>query len=370
MRRIPVYTPEWTDHNASDPGITLIELFAFLGENLLFRFNQIPEATKLAFLSCCRFRCGRRRRRTRWSTLERRSAPTRQALVADAAASSRRAVCPSRRRPSRCVWPLDALAVGARRRAGADAAPRRSISRSAPSTRSASARRPRGRRTTRPRHVPQDPSGADAQSGRLRDAAVDGALWIAVLRSRPTGSEPKLGQARSLNIGFIPDEVVLGIDDVDRVPARAATGTGPADDLAGLAPDRPMTSGAARSIRDAHGRGRHHPRPDAAGVVRLRLPDDPADDRRSSHPSDPICSAPAPSRRCSRTRTRRRLLFWLRASRRAIRGRSARVLLRRRSTPPRSLQTRTAKPEFLGTGTGDAGQDYTLVHHPVLAGTA
>ena len=36
VRRIPVYTPEWTDHNASDPGITLIELFAFLGENLLY----------------------------------------------------------------------------------------------------------------------------------------------------------------------------------------------------------------------------------------------------------------------------------------------------------------------------------------------
>src|SRR5215213_3171901 len=50
VRRIPVYTPEWTDHNASDPGITLLELFAFLGENLLFRFNQIPEATKLEFL--------------------------------------------------------------------------------------------------------------------------------------------------------------------------------------------------------------------------------------------------------------------------------------------------------------------------------
>src|SRR5881392_1783724 len=50
VRRIPIYTPEWTDHNASDPGITLIELFAFLGENLLFRFNQIPETTKLAYL--------------------------------------------------------------------------------------------------------------------------------------------------------------------------------------------------------------------------------------------------------------------------------------------------------------------------------
>src|SRR5215831_12898810 len=50
VRRIPVYASDWTDHNASDPGITLIELFAFLGENILFRFNQIPDATKLAFL--------------------------------------------------------------------------------------------------------------------------------------------------------------------------------------------------------------------------------------------------------------------------------------------------------------------------------
>ena len=34
VRRIPVYAPEWTDHNASDPGVTLIELFAFLGSQL------------------------------------------------------------------------------------------------------------------------------------------------------------------------------------------------------------------------------------------------------------------------------------------------------------------------------------------------
>src|SRR5262249_40098322 len=54
VRRIPVYNPEWTDHNPSDPGITLLELFAFLGENLLYRFNQIPEATKLAFLRLLR----------------------------------------------------------------------------------------------------------------------------------------------------------------------------------------------------------------------------------------------------------------------------------------------------------------------------
>src|SRR5690242_5816759 len=50
LRRIPIYAPEWSDHSPSDPGITLIELFAFLGEALLYRFNQIPQATQLAFL--------------------------------------------------------------------------------------------------------------------------------------------------------------------------------------------------------------------------------------------------------------------------------------------------------------------------------
>jgi predicted phage baseplate assembly protein len=50
VRRIAVHAPEWTDHSAADPGITLIELFAFLGDNLLYRLNRAPEAAKLAFL--------------------------------------------------------------------------------------------------------------------------------------------------------------------------------------------------------------------------------------------------------------------------------------------------------------------------------
>ena len=48
--RIPVYTPEWTDQGPSDPGITLLELFAYLGESLLYRFNQIPDQTRLWLL--------------------------------------------------------------------------------------------------------------------------------------------------------------------------------------------------------------------------------------------------------------------------------------------------------------------------------
>jgi hypothetical protein len=32
--------PHWTDHDVSDPGVTLIELFPFLGEQLDFRNPQ------------------------------------------------------------------------------------------------------------------------------------------------------------------------------------------------------------------------------------------------------------------------------------------------------------------------------------------
>ena len=40
--RIPLYCPEWTDHNVSDPGITLLELFSWLVDILLYRLNQVP----------------------------------------------------------------------------------------------------------------------------------------------------------------------------------------------------------------------------------------------------------------------------------------------------------------------------------------
>ncbi|MEH2135626.1 putative baseplate assembly protein [Nostoc sp.] len=50
MMRIPRYCPEWTDHNLSDPGITLIELFAWLTDQMLLRFNQVPRKNYVAFL--------------------------------------------------------------------------------------------------------------------------------------------------------------------------------------------------------------------------------------------------------------------------------------------------------------------------------
>ncbi len=40
---IPAHTPEWTIQQTGDPGRTLIELFAWLADSILYRANLIPE---------------------------------------------------------------------------------------------------------------------------------------------------------------------------------------------------------------------------------------------------------------------------------------------------------------------------------------
>ena len=41
---------EWTDHNVSDPGVTLIETFAFMTDELLYRLNRVPDRLYITFL--------------------------------------------------------------------------------------------------------------------------------------------------------------------------------------------------------------------------------------------------------------------------------------------------------------------------------
>jgi predicted phage baseplate assembly protein len=43
LQRVRLSCPEWTDFNVSDPGVTLIELFAWFTELMLFRMNQVPD---------------------------------------------------------------------------------------------------------------------------------------------------------------------------------------------------------------------------------------------------------------------------------------------------------------------------------------
>jgi predicted phage baseplate assembly protein len=46
MRRCP----DWTDHNVSDPGVTLIETFAYMTDLLMYRLNRVPDRLYVKFL--------------------------------------------------------------------------------------------------------------------------------------------------------------------------------------------------------------------------------------------------------------------------------------------------------------------------------
>ena len=50
VARIPAHTDEWTHPRPGDPGYTLIELFAWLADTILYRANLVPERQRLAFL--------------------------------------------------------------------------------------------------------------------------------------------------------------------------------------------------------------------------------------------------------------------------------------------------------------------------------
>ena len=49
-RRIAVSCPEWTEHNVSDPGVTLIEMFAWLAEMMIYRLNRVPDKLHVALM--------------------------------------------------------------------------------------------------------------------------------------------------------------------------------------------------------------------------------------------------------------------------------------------------------------------------------
>lgn len=48
--RIPRYAPEWTDLNDSDPGIAIVQLFAWFTELMLYQLNRVPERNYIKFL--------------------------------------------------------------------------------------------------------------------------------------------------------------------------------------------------------------------------------------------------------------------------------------------------------------------------------
>ena len=50
LARIPVHNPNWTNFTDADPGVTVLQLFSFLTESIIYRANLIPERNRRKFL--------------------------------------------------------------------------------------------------------------------------------------------------------------------------------------------------------------------------------------------------------------------------------------------------------------------------------
>ncbi|MEU3774899.1 putative baseplate assembly protein [Streptomyces sp. NPDC032472] len=368
VKRIPVYAPEWTDHNAGDPGIALLELFAHLGESLLFRFNQIPDATKAAFLRLLGVR-------------PRPALTARTLLVLDTDRPEGVQVLPGTEARAGAVffetghetvaWPLETLAAGKTPVAPAppgstEARRRENIVQALPKAdrdRIAAGAPLSFHVTTR---VPADP--LDPEQPPLDvSTTLDQSLWIALLAKKTT--DPRRLPGQTLFLGIVPDEELPRPYDLrardPHDPTRVRAGellTAPPGFLwelwNGPAARTPFTPLAV--LGDTT-RGLT-----TAGVVSVALPAALPDPPPARPPVGGGLDRPPP---LDDDATAARVLAWLRVRRPAGENDAIHRIRWVGVNAVGAVQARTAAPELLGTGTGDAGQAYRLTQRPVLAGS-
>jgi predicted phage baseplate assembly protein len=359
IQRISTFTPEWTDHNDSDPGIALLDLFAFLGEAMLFRFNQIPDATKVAFLNLLHVPALPARPAEVLAAL---STPAQDGVQVLKESELLAGAVTFETDDEVYVWPIETLAmIKAAVPPAAEDDPGEQARRC-----DALFRLGLGLKTPvtffQPQVLPADPSAPGALPVNVADA-VDRALWIAVLHGdgldRPTLVRDMAG--RSLFLGIAADETVdrpFLLDELDAPGAARFRSSG-------LAPEHPpvlwsLWAADGRPLatlpvaRDTTGGLT------STGVVELELPDPlPIPDPTASGGVDspPPLDDPAHAAR---------VIAWIRASRPAsddpAQAISREPIRRLRWIGPNAVQATQAQsivaPELLGTGNGGAGQTF------------
>jgi predicted phage baseplate assembly protein len=372
LRRLPVYTPEWTNHNESDPGIALLELFAYLGESLLYRFNQIPDATKVAFLNLlgAQPRPAQVARVLLSATTDRASGV--QVLKRTGA---RAGAVEFETEDEMYVWPLQALAVGKhpaplptglqglqktreeRRRRDADLRARGNLPATVPAT------APTLYYRVQP--VPADPLSNDEPLDV--SATVDQSLWVALVRDREFDTASL--QGGTLFLGVALDETLPeDFDLVDKPtdperPWLAETLTvdapavnwqlwtappGTAEPLATVAVARDSTRGLTTS-----------------GVVTLLLPRQLPELSQAPLSSGGRLAPP----RLDDSETEAKVVAWLRVHRPQGENDAIHKVRWVGLNAVWASQSSNAQAELLGMGSGDPGQTFRLTKHPVVAGS-
>lgn len=357
VRRIPAYTPEWTNHNESDPGIALLELFAHLGESLLYRFNQIPETTRIEFLRLLGVqpRPAQPAHVLLSATTE---LPDGVQVLKGSEASGGKVSFETD--DEMYVWPLEAIAAGKTTTTDgsadsrADALSRLNVAESAAAF-------------YRTVVTSLDPSDPDAATIDVSDQ-IDRSMWVAVLGIETTKVEALAGRTLFLGVAFderLEPPPVLGKitpDETERLRAGVLSDDPPAtlwqlwtgqSDAAG----KPLLQPLAVLGDTTHGMV-------TTGVVKIELPMLP----RLRTFVDGSTDNPPP---IDDEDLRQRVIAWLRVSRPAgndVGDAIGRVLWVGANCVA-AEQARTAAPELLGSGTGDADQRFPLTHSPVLVDT-
>ena len=376
LRRIPVYTPEWTNHNESDPGIALLDLFAYLGESLLYRFNQIPDSTKIAFLNLL----GARPRPPQVARALLVASTERPAGVQVLKGTQANAGAVGFETTDEVyVWPLRALAVGKlpvvngvsttvsererlreqRRREDADTRLRQA----------------QGLPPADPLHqsvyyrvqaVPDDPTGP----GPLLDVSqtADQSLWVALVADREFDATQLRGH--SVFLGVAVDEELTRPFDLESTTggpgSRWLTDT--------LTPDPPGTrwelwtgpdapaDKPMVALATAHDGTRGMT---TTGVVSLEIPGNFPTQSLGARPAGGLYSPPP----LDDAEVAAKVLAWVRVTRPPGENEAIHAIRWVGLNAVEVEQAITARPELLGTGTAEPGQIFALAHSPVLAGT-
>ncbi|MFC8662301.1 putative baseplate assembly protein [Streptomyces sp. NPDC057199] len=367
IKRIPVYAPEWTDHNASDPGIALLELFAHLGESLLFRFNQIPDATKVAFLRLLGVR-PRPAMSSRTLLVLETERPDGIQVLRGAEARAGAVVFETENEV--VAWPLEIRAYGKRAAALATTPTEERRRRHALSALPASERNRIGQDRPDPLFyvttaVPTDPLNPDTPPLDV-SATLDQSLWVALLAEDTVDGTTLRGKTLFLGVA-LDEELRRPFDLVARVPGDPTRMR--ADDLVtdppgilwelwnGPTAPTPFTSLAVLSDTT---RGLT-----TTGVVSVALPGVfPAHPRGQSGQGGATSPPPLDDGSLAG-----QVIGWLRARRPPGENDAIHRVRWVGVNAVGAVQARTAPPELLGTGTGDSGQTHRLTQRLVLAGS-
>jgi len=366
IKRIPVYTPEWTDYNETDPGIALLELFAHLGESLLYRFNQIPDATKVAFL--------------RLLGVQPRPAQVARALIQVQTervegvqvlrgVEARAGAVAFETDDEVYAWPVDV--VGAAKVVAPDL----------PDDPEAAAAEQRRRDDAIAAYsepgqdsqvyvtqlVPEDPLDNVTPSVEV-STTLDQSLWVAILAKGTT--EPARMAGRTLFLGVAFDEALERPFDLEARnrfdPARLRAGDLTTDPPAVLwelwpGPD-PSADPAGRPLVPLQLLGDTTRGMTTTGVVKLEIPTD-FPRHQTAATTTGGRSDPPP---LDDEGVAARVVAWLRVTRPEGENDRIRRIRWVGANAVTVVQARTAAPELLGVGTADGGQTYRLSQRPVV----